>query len=40
LAVRAGDRATAIRRLGEVEALWRGADAELRTPIDMLRRQL
>jgi eukaryotic-like serine/threonine-protein kinase len=40
LAVRAGDRTTAIRRLGEVEALWRGADAELRTPIDMLRRQL
>jgi tetratricopeptide (TPR) repeat protein len=40
LAVRAGDRMTARRRLGQVDALWGGADADVRAPLDTLHRQL
>ena len=40
LAVRAGDIAMARRRFAEVDALWSGADPELRVSLDALRRQL
>jgi len=40
IAVRAGDRAVASRRLQQVDALWKGADPELRARLDLLRHQL
>ena len=40
LANAAKDRATAIRRLNELDILWRHADRELRAPLAALRRQL
>jgi eukaryotic-like serine/threonine-protein kinase len=40
LALRAGDRPTADRWTRAAYALWSDADAELRAPIDVLRRQL
>jgi len=40
LALRVGDRATARRRSGELDLLWRGADAAIRAPLDSLLRQL
>ncbi len=40
LAIRAGDRATAQRRLAELNELWSGADPELKAAMEALRRQL
>jgi hypothetical protein len=40
VAARSGDRATAARWLREVDVLWRGADADLRAPIEDLKRRL
>jgi hypothetical protein len=40
LAVRSGDAATARRRFQQVNALWSGGDAEIRSELDALRRQL
>ena len=40
LAARIGDRATARRLLGDVDTLWRGADVDVRAPIEVLKRQL
>jgi hypothetical protein len=40
LAAKAGDRSTALRRMREADALWGRADAELRAPLEALRRQL
>jgi tRNA A-37 threonylcarbamoyl transferase component Bud32 len=40
LAFGRGDRATAARWTSEAAILWRDADADLRAPIDALRRQL
>jgi tetratricopeptide (TPR) repeat protein len=40
LAIRAGDGATAQRRLAELNELWSGADPELRAEAEVLRRQL
>ena len=40
LAIRRHDLATARRRFQQVDALWSGADAELRAEVDALRRQV